>query len=168
MNVIIVAATSIDGFIARDTTELADWTGSEDKKVFVELTKRAGVVVMGSTTYKTIGHPLKGRRNIVYSRSDTGIAVEDNNLEITQELPANLISRLEAEGHTEVAICGGSEIYDMFLQAGVVDEIYLTVVPTVFGTGVPLFKNPIEQNLKLISQRDLGNSTLLLQYEVTK
>lgn len=164
MNVFIIAAISADGFIARGNTELADWTSKEDKKVFVELTKRAGVMVFGGTTFRTFNRALPGRRNIVYSR--TTIDVEG--VETTQETPAELIERLAAEGHDEVAICGGSAIYDMFLQAGVVDEIYLTIVPTVFGTGVPLFKTPVVQELYLKSQRNLNDDVLLLQYGVKK
>ncbi|MCL5782229.1 MAG: dihydrofolate reductase, partial [Patescibacteria group bacterium] len=59
MKCFIIAALSADGYIARDEHHPAFWTSKEDKKRFVELTKRAGVVIMGSTTYTTIARPLK-------------------------------------------------------------------------------------------------------------
>lgn len=164
MNVFIVAAVSADGFIARGASELVDWTSKEDKKVFVELTQRAGVMVFGSTTFRTFNRALPGRRNIVYSHDP----IDVEGVETTQEAPAELIARLASEGHNELAICGGSAIFDMFMQAGVVDEIYLTVVPTLFGTGVPLLQTPIQQELSLKSQRNLNDDVMLLHYGVTK
>ena len=59
MKVVLLMATTVDGIIAKDVDEFIDWTGKEDKKYFVKITKEAGVVIMGSTTYKTIG---KGSR----------------------------------------------------------------------------------------------------------
>ena len=67
MTCFITAALSADGYIAKDSAHAAFWTGKEDKKRFIDITKRAGVVVMGLNTYKTLGKPLKGRVNIVYS-----------------------------------------------------------------------------------------------------
>lgn len=162
MNVFIIAALSADGFIAQDETQLADWTSKADKKLFVELTKRAGVMVMGSTTYKTIGRPLPGRRNIVY----TTRTLDQDGVEATQLSPAELIKKLGGEGCEEVAICGGRSIYDQFLQAGVVNELYLTVEPILFGAGVSLLRTPAFQQLKLKATRMLNDNAVLLNYEV--
>lgn len=164
MKVFIVAAISADGFIAQNTTQLADWTSKEDKKVFVELTKRAGVMVMGGTTFRTIGRALPGRRNIVYTRQ----AIDVEGIETTEELPVELLARLEKEGHTEVAIIGGRTIYDMFLQAGLVNEVYLTLEPVFFGDGIPLLTTPTRTSLRLKSDTKLNDDVILLQYEVVK
>jgi len=164
MKTFIIAAISADGFIARTTDELADWTSKEDKKIFVELTKRAGTMVMGNTTFKTIGRALPGRHTIVYSRQD--LAYDD--VEVTSESPADLVARLDTAGQAELAICGGSAIYTLFLQAGVVDELYLTVEPCLLGAGVPLFDTSLNVQLKLLETRQLNENVLLLHYEVQK
>jgi dihydrofolate reductase len=164
IKVFLIAAVSADGFIARAHNELADWTSKEDKKVFVELTKRAGVIVMGSTTFRTIGRALPGRRNIVYTRG----TIDVEGIETTQETPQELIKRLESEGHTEVAVCGGSAIYDMFLQAGVVDELYLTVEPFLFGEGITLARSSLRAPLKLVERKPLSDDVTLVHYEVQK
>lgn len=162
MRVFIIAAITVNGFIGRHKDELANWTSKADKKLFVELTKRASVIVMGGTTYRTIGRPLPGRRNIVYSRSPIAQA----GIETTAETPKNLIARLEKEGHTEAAICGGATIYDMFMQAGAVDELYLTIEPQLFGRGVPLFGDIPATRLKLLDHQQLSENVLMLHYEV--
>ena len=160
--VFIIAAVTADGFIAKDTHHPAMWTSKADKKRFVELTKRAGVVVMGSTTYKTIGRPLKERVNIVYSRNQKFEGVE-----MTQDEPRELIKKLEERGFKEVAICGGSSIYTKFMKANVVDTIYLTIEPIMFGKGISLFTEDILHHMKLKSaQTSESDGSLLLEYSV--
>lgn len=157
----IIAAITADGFIARDAHHPAFWTSPEDKKRFIELTKRAGVVVMGSTTFKTLPRPLKERVNIVYSRSK-----KFEGAETTSEDPNVLIERLSAAGYKEIAICGGAEIYNLFLKAKVVRKIYLTVEPIIFGKGVSLFSDELNVHLELKSNTATDSGSLLLEYNV--
>ena len=164
MKVFIIAAISADGYIARDATDLADWTSTEDKKIFVKLTKEAGVMVMGATTLATIGRALPGRRTIVYTTHPEDIKIDG--VEPTAEDPKLLIQRLENEGATAVAICGGRSIYSLFMQAKLVDELYLTVEPTVFGNGISLFKEPLDAKLSLIEATNLNKDAVLLHYSV--
>lgn len=163
IKVFIIAATSADGFIAKDSQHSPMyWSSKADKKRFVELTKRAGVVIMGSSTYKTIGKPLKERLNIVYSNSQVFEGVE-----MTNKPPLELISDLEARGIKEVAICGGSHIYTMFMKARIVDTIYLTIEPVFFGKGMSIFNEDLHYSLKLVSsQISESSGSLLLEYKV--
>jgi dihydrofolate reductase len=157
----IIAAISADGFIARDSHHPAFWTSKEDKKRFVELTKRAGVVVMGSTTFKTLPRPLAERVNIVYTRTK-----QIEGVETTQEDPKILIDRLEAKGFTEVAICGGSEIYNLFLKEKLVRKIYLTIEPILFGKGMTMFKDEMNYRLELMNLTKTESGSVMLEYNV--
>jgi dihydrofolate reductase len=164
MKVVLIAALTADGFIARHGTHSADWTSKEDKQLFVRLTKEAGVMIMGSRTFSTIGRALPGRRTIVYTTKPDSIKVAD--VETTQLSPRDLIRQLQDQGLHGAAICGGSQIYDLFLRAGVVDELYVTVEPKLFGQGVPLFTQPLDVNLSLISTEKLGSNAILLHYQI--
>lgn len=167
MKTFIIAAQTVDGFIGRDSGHLADWTGKADKKVFVELTKQAGTIVMGSRTFETIGRALPGRRNIVYtSHPNKYPGVEG--VEFTNEPQAKLLKRLQREGAKAVAICGGMMIYDMFMRLGLVDELYLTIVPVIFGSGVPLVRPDLTVNLHLLETTQLDGGGVLLHYTVSK
>nr|AIA18242.1 Dihydrofolate reductase [uncultured bacterium] len=160
----IIAAVTADGFIARDPSQPStDWTSKEDKKHFMELTKRAGVVVMGSKTYETFRRPLKDRKNIIYSRTKKFEGTES-----TSESPQELFTRLEKEGFKEVAICGGGSIYTLFLENKCVDKIYLTIENKIFGQGVKLFDKSLDVNLELVGNTKLGENTVLLEYNVIK
>src|SRR3989344_4318500 len=158
----IIAAMTADGFIARDAHHLASWTSKEDKQFFVKRTKKAGVVIMGANPFETFGKPLKDRLNIVYSRSKSYEGVE-----VTQLQPKALLEDLEKRGYKEVAICGGSTIYTMFMKAKLVDTLYITVEPVLFGDGMGIFNETIEASLHLRNCTNLSNDVLLLEYGIT-
>lgn len=166
MKTFIIAVLTADGLIAEGTDQKStDWTSKEDKKFFRDRTKEAGVIVLGHNTYKTIGRPLPERLNIVYA--DRGENIEG--VEITQKEPAELISDLEKRGFKEIAICGGTTIFTMFMEAGLVDKIYITIEPVAFGTGMTLFNKKFDaKKLELVSMQKLGEETVLLEYDVVK
>lgn len=165
MNIFIIAALTADGFIAKNAEHSPlQWRSKFDREFFISRTKKAGVVVMGYNTAKTMRRPMPERLNIVYSTTTEGF----EGYEVTQKPPLELIKDLASIGYKEVAICGGSHTYTMFMEAGVVDKLYLTIEPFIFGDGIRLFKKDLDYKLKLLSQKVLGGDTLLLEYEVIK
>jgi len=165
MTCFIIAALSADGYIARDSSAPSTaWTGKADKKRFVTITKQAGVVIMGLNTWKTFGKPLKDRLTIVYSPEP--IVNLPAGVEITTKSPTDLLAELEGRGFKEVAICGGSIIYTMFMKSGLVNKLYLTIEPVIFGDGIRLFKENLHFQLNLVSDNKDENGTLLLEYKV--
>lgn len=167
MKVFIIAAVTADGFIARDSDHMADWTEKEDKQLYVKLTKESGVMVMGSRTFDTIGRALPGRKTILYtSKPEKYQGIED--VEITSETPHELIQRLKQEGYRSVAICGGTQIYTHFMASGVVTDLYLTIAPVLFGTGIQLFKQELDNQLRLESVEKLGSNSIISHYVVVQ
>ena len=161
MTTFIIAALTADGFIGKNSAHAVDWTSKEDKRFFVEMTKKAGVIIMGQNTYETIKKPLSGRLNIVYSRDK-----EYEGVEITQKDPKELLQDLEKRGYQEIAIGGGAAIYTMFMEQGLVDKLYLSIEPVLFGKGITLFNKELDLKLSLISLKQLGEHTVLLEYNV--
>jgi dihydrofolate reductase len=166
MNCFIIAALSTDGYIAKDSNHAALWTSKEDKKRFIEITKRAGVVVMGLNTYKTLGRPLKERLNIIYAKPGELEVKADEKIEITSKPPRELLKELAERGFKEVAICGGSQIYTMFMESGIVNRLYLTIEPIIFGAGMKLFNKDMHYQLTLKSSGQTDSGALLLDYQV--
>ena len=163
--VFIIAAQSVDGFIAKDSEHLTGWTSKEDKELFRSLTLDAGVVVMGSKTFQTLPEALPGRKNVIYTNQV--LEVDTKTTDLTHLEPARLIEKLAAEGFSKIAVIGGQQIYDLFLQSGVVDEIYLTVEPVLFGKGMRLTFSPHDRKLDLIESSSLGGQSVLLHYKVS-
>jgi len=162
-------ATTVDGKIAKHATHMADWTSKADKKIFVEETKKAGVIVMGKTTYDTIGRPLPGRLNLVMDfEPDIGKNIPGE-LEYTNKQPVELLTELEKQGFDSVIIGGGATINGLFLKQGLIDEVWLTVEPRLFGEGMSLFNGAdVNLELKLIESRQLSDDVLQLRYKIVK
>lgn len=166
MKVFIIAAVTIDGFIGLDAHQNSTtWTTKADLAFFVRRTKQAGTVVMGRRTFEVMNRPLKDRRTVVLSSAASPQPMEG--VEYTDEPLPKLVERLAAEGVTELAVCGGASVYTQFMQQGLVDELYISVMPTVFGQGIPLFGESISAHLTLLDSEKLDDNTMMLHYKVT-
>ena len=171
MKVFIIAALTADGFIARNPGQSTlTWRSQGDRQFFITKTREARVVVMGLNTAKTSKRPMPDRLNIIYakSREDLPHWKDFDGWEITQKDPASLVQELGERGYEQVAVCGGSTIYTMFMQAGAVDTLYLTIEPVLFGQGMNLFNKEIDTKLQLVNTEKLGEQSLLLEYSVVK
>ncbi len=165
MDVILLMATTVDGKIARNDSQFVDWSGSADKAYFVKVTRQAGVVVMGSKTYDTIGKPLPGRLNVVMTR-DKGRKSDDDNLVFTDQGPEEILKELEEGGFSTVVLIGGAIVNSLFADRGLITHLHLTIVPRVFGKGLPLFHNELDMELGLLEDRELELGHRLLIYKV--
>ena len=167
MNVQLLMVTTVDGIIAKSSSERVDWSGEADKKYFVDLTKKAGVMIMGSNTYDTIGFPLPNRKNIVMTRN-TSRTSDDDNLIFTQKTASEILKDLEQEGYKDVALIGGSTINSLFADENLITEIHLTIAPHVFGTGLSIFDREVDMNLELKEHKKIGDDHMLMIYNVLK
>lgn len=169
MKVFIIAALTLDGFIAKNPGHSPlSWRSEGDRQFFIAKTKEAKVVVMGLNTAKTSKRPMPDRLNIIYANSKEELPLwkEFNGWEVTQKDPTLLIQEIAERGYSQVAICGGSTIYTMFMQAGVVDTLYLTIEPVLFGQGMTLFNKEIDTKLNLVKVEKLREQSVLLEYNV--
>lgn len=167
MKVILMMALTADGKIAKHAAHFPDWSGKEDKKRFKQLTMSAGVVIMGSSTYDTIGLPLPGRKNIVLTRKTDRFSTQDN-LVFTNQKPAEILEGLTSEDFDHVILIGGAQINYLFAREGLIDEMILTFCPKIFGTGLAIFSEEIFMDLNLLSMEQLDQNVICVHYEVLK
>ncbi len=170
MNVFLLAAITADGCIGSTSSHRSfDWTSEEDKHFYVRKIKEAGTVVMGATTFKTFTRYPRGLHYVIYtSHPETFVNPKPEVIttEATHATPQELLKKLEAEGRNTVAVCGGASIYSVFMKAGVVNKLYLSVEPVLFGKGIHLFQEELDIKLHLADVQKLNTQTLLLEYEV--
>jgi len=167
MKVTLLMAITLDGKIGKTPDHFPDWTGPEDKKLFVSITRRAGAVIMGSKTYDTIGMPLPGRKNVVLTRDRQRVSQWDN-LWFTDLPPQAVLETLEKEGYQEAVLAGGALVNSLFAEAGLIDDIIVTISPTIFGYGLSLFTQEISMELQLKDVERLGRDLVCLTYSVKK
>lgn len=172
MTVFLIAALTLDGYIGGNATHRSfEWTSEEDKRFYVDSIKRAKHVVMGATTFKTFTKFPRGLTYYIYtSKPEEFVNPKPDVITTvpTNKDPRELVRELAAQGVEELAVCGGASVYTQFMSAGVVDKLYLTREPVIFGQGVSMFNQPLNTQLKLVSTQKLGEETVLLEYDVIK
>ena len=182
MKTSVYIATTIDGYIARESGEL-DWLPGSDGKVvagsesenfgFNAFMDSVDVLVMGRNSYEFVSlserWPYGNKRVIVLSSTLSKIS---NNLPGTVELksctPENLQDELKRSGVEHVYVDGGKTIQG-FLRAGLVDEITITKVPVLIGNGLSLF-GPLNMDKKLfhIKTESFKNGFVQSMYKVVE
>ena len=165
MLVSLMVAITVDGKIARSADHYPDWTGKADKRLYVEITKKAGVMIMGSTTFDTIGRILPGRKTVVMTRNPERRSDRED-LVFTQAPPEQIIADLADQGYEEAVVVGGATINQIFAEKGLLDELILTVSPFAFGTGLSIFADAVDLKLALKKFWQLDENTLCLRYRV--
>ena len=151
MKVILYAAMSVDGMIAEAEDQTStDWTSEEDYKWFVKQTKACGVVALGRKTYATINRQLKGRYMYIMTRSPEKHEPLSDDMVFTSMSPAEIVADAKDRGYEKLALIGGAQIHTLFFEAGLVDELYVTVEPVLFGHGVPFVAEQSRVKLFLI------------------
>jgi dihydrofolate reductase len=169
MKTTLLMAITADGKIAKTADHFANWTSGADKKMFVEKTKAAGVIIMGLTTFQTIGRPLPGRLNVVLTPEPEKETDIPDSLKYTSQLPEEILKNLETRGYKEAIIGGGATINGLFLQKNLIDEIWLTIEPKIFGEGLNLFRGvDADVNLELLETVQLDKNVIQLKYKVIK
>jgi dihydrofolate reductase len=165
MAIVAIAAMTIDGKIARHSSELTDWTSPEDKELLTGLLDKSDVIVIGNSTYKTAEGPLSKRNCIVLTRSVSTTERRGDKLLMCNPDGVKLPDLLRDYG--TVALLGGTQTYTYFLQNDWIDELCLTIEPVIFGSGLSLFAGTIGGNvrLRLKTVKELNiTGSLLLHY----
>lgn len=153
-------AASLDGFIATAEGHL-DWLGcyesTEEDYGYRDLLQRTDCLIMGHHTYRHC-RTMTGN-DWPYAAHDCRIMTswlpQDCHdvpacTTFCDDSPITLLAALAEEGRRHCWLVGGGETAGHFLRAGLIDEIILTTVPVVLGTGISLFGDePIPHGLRL-------------------
>ena len=165
MHVSLMVAITVDGKIARASDHYPDWTGKADKQLYVEITKKAGVMIMGSTTFDIIGRVLPGRKTIVMTRNPARRSDRDD-LVYTHAPPEQILAELAAQGHETAVVVGGAKINQLFAEKGLIHELILTLTPCAFGSGLSIFSDAVDLKLVLKKFWQIDENTLCIRYRV--
>ena len=144
MKITMIAAVSKDGYLTdgKDTNP-SHWTSKEDQEHLESQTPQYDLHIMGSKTYDLFKpNPLAGTRRIILTRSPekySSLAVEGQLEFVSCDIKA-FVEKYK-DKHDACLVLGGGSIYRQFIDAGVLDEILLTIEPVTFGSGVSFLKD---------------------------
>lgn len=164
-------AMSLDGYIA-DNKGGVDWLsgqGDEDDNMdsYSEFVKDIDTVIMGWNTYHQIVHELAPDK-WVYDDLTTYVVthnpqISSDNIHFTNESPVELVKKLREENGKGIWICGGANVIQQLVREDIIDCYYITVIPTILGSGIRLFENADHEiKLKLLKTQSYNGMTDLI------
>ena len=174
MKITLVFVTTLDGKVTKwGDVHVQKWSSKEDQKYFKEAWNEHPFVIMGSGTYDA--EPFKApvnNRLIIMTQNPAKYKDKEvaGHLEFTKEPPLKVVERLKKEGAEQILLVGGPHLATSFLKENLVDELWLTLEPRIFGSGGNfVVDSKLDVNLHLLSSEKVNEQgTLINKYKVIK
>jgi dihydrofolate reductase len=159
-------AMSLDGYIARPDGSLDFLDVARVDQVdygYAAFFASLDAIVIGRGTYDIVlGYPdwpYAGKRVIVMTHR---AGPSRHGEELVATTPRELADRLADDGIQRAYIDGGVVIRQ-FLEAGLVDDMSISVMPVLIGTGIPLFGG-VARELGFVSSQSWPTGVVQLRY----
>ena len=156
-------ATTLDGFIA-DPTNSLDWllTRRQDPDGplnYGDFIAGVGAMAMGSTTYEWIlDHEFRGKDLSewkwpydvpcwVFTHRQLAVVPASDITFTSADVSIVHAEMVRAAADRSVWIVGGGDLAGQFADAGLLDEIIVSIAPVTLGAGAPLLPRRLELRL---------------------
>lgn len=169
---ILYIASSLDGYIAGpddDLSFLDKVTKEGEDYGYSKFMETIDTIILGRKTYDWImtnapdyAHPDRSVYVITHNpRPNVGNTVFYNG-----NLKA-LVEKLKSEEGKNIFCDGGAEVVNALLKLKLFDELIISIVPTIIGSGTRLFKdgNP-QHDLQLISSTQFETGLVQLHFKI--
>ncbi len=169
MKVILYMAITLNGLIAKED-DTTSWISKAEWDSYSAAVREAGHLIIGRRTY----HILTKQPEFAEFEKVKIVAVSGQDFETVSPLHTVAHSPQEAlaafQCSTRVVVAGGGGLNASFLGAGLIDEVFIDVEPTLLAKGIPLLHGTadFEISLKLLGVRSLSDSEVQLHYSVNK
>ncbi|WP_409271729.1 dihydrofolate reductase family protein [Neobacillus sp. SCS-31] len=167
---------SLDGFFSGANGEI-DWHIVDDEytEYALDLLNSVSMLLFGRVTYQLmasywpnesneIAHKMNSLQKIVFSKTLESVVWK--NTKIVSDSYIDEIQTLKQQPGKDLLILGSAELVSFLLNKGLIDELHLTVVPIVLGSGKPLFRE-MQNRMKitLFKSKTLGCGSVQLFYQ---
>ncbi|GAA4893882.1 dihydrofolate reductase family protein [Tessaracoccus lubricantis] len=176
--IVFDTATSLNGWIADERNSL-DWLFAVDGGEQPDeglMPSNATVLVEGSTTYEwvlehddVLAHPeewqdFHGSRPVfVFTTRDLPVPDGADVRLVSGRVTDHIDDIRAAAGDGDIWVVGGGDLAGQFLDAGLLDEIALSVAPVALTGGAPLLPRRLESDrLRLLSATAHGQFARLV------
>jgi dihydrofolate reductase len=170
MYITTVDVMSANGRIAKDDDDKHAWTSEDDWDHFKTLAGQHNLLVMDLETYQMVQPEPEADRLRMIVTTQPKLQVDiPGQLEFVNYTPKTLVQKLTARGYKKMLLVG-RQTNAAFLQAGLVNEVIITIEPIMFGGGKVLLEAPgLTVDLHLVSIEQLNTKgTLLARYSVDR
>jgi dihydrofolate reductase len=168
-------AASLDGFIATEQHGL-QWLfdaaenpldgGDENYNAFYA---QVGALAIGASTYEImLRHPwdYEGVPAWVFTHRELPVQDGADVRFVNGEVADHIAEMRAAAGDRNLWVVGGGVLASQFAQAGELDELIVSYVPVVLGSGIPLFAQPIPGQVRLRSSERLPQDMVQSIYDL--
>jgi dihydrofolate reductase len=121
---------------------------------------------MGNATFQEYhSHPgffdyYKGKEIYVFSRNPD---LTHEKVTFINDTPEEFLREMKTD--KDIWLLGGSKINTSFLEADLIDEYIISIVPVIIGKGIPLFAmSDYETQLKYMKTEALNSGIVNLHY----
>jgi len=173
----VFIAQSLDGYIAREDGSI-DWlmsldTTGEDHG-YHDFISTVDCIVMGRGTFDTVrtfdSWPYNKPVIVVSSTLSSDDIAENlrDKVRVSSAAPHDLMTELSAEGLHRAYVDGG-KVIQSFLREGLIQDIIVTTIPILLGTGRPLFGD-VHADIRMqhISSRSFPSGLVQSTYNVRR
>jgi dihydrofolate reductase len=168
--IVLAASVSLDGYLARPNGAI-DFLPGISKPNFAAFMARFDVCLMGRKTYedgvKMVGDAMfkqGGFEYYIFSRTLT--PGKRNYVTFVNEPVPKFVAGLRARPGKEIWHMGGGELAREFLKLDLIDELHVSIVPTLIGAGLPMFPPTFpERKFQLTRCESYGGAVVGLEYQ---
>jgi dihydrofolate reductase len=186
--VVLYLSTSVDGYTAgpnEDLSWLIPWAGSQEAlQMLDEQMRDVDTVLLGRENYQgfsgfwptvardpnapkeiaTYARWLDDVEKVVFSRTLEQVSWKNARL-ASGSLQAE-IAALKSKPGRDIFVLSSTRLGQSLLEAGLIDQIRVNVLPVVVGGGRRLFTDKTPRTpLRLVESRALPSGVLVLRYE---
>ncbi len=171
---ILYIAASLDGYIAKPNDDLSFLSIVEQEGEdygYADFIKTIDTVIVGRKTYDKV---IAMGYEFPHANKDTYIITRTPrpNIGSVKFYTGNLkdlVSNLKLKKGKNIFCDGGAEIVNELLNHQLFDELIISVIPVLVGSGTKLFKDGRpEQKLQLISSKQFEKGLIQLHYKMAE
>lgn len=167
-------ATSLDNYIARPNGSV-DWLESfpnpdGNDYGYKDFLATIDTTLMGNNTYKEIlgfdiPFPYPDKVNYVFTQQHD--IKEAAFVRFINKDIISFIQDLKHQTGKDIWLIGGGQLNTVLLNADLIDEMIITIVPIILGEGIPLFTPGAKENVfELIHSQAFPSGMVQMSYKL--
>lgn len=167
-NVVLGLGISIDGYIARPDGAV-DFLFMPKDYSMASFFATIDTAIMGRKTLDValrMGGSFSGSTMASYVFSHSKPPGKRDGVVFVNESPGAFMRKLRKSPGKDIWLMGGGELARAFLKEDLVDGLYIGIVPTLLGEGIPLFPSGFPQrDFTLVENKTYSRGLIALKYK---
>ena len=174
VKVILIFVSTLDGKVTKwGNPDIKRWSSHQDQDYYKGVWNESRLIVMGSNTFKADTFKPSPDQQLIIMTTNPGKYKSSQvrgQIDFSNESPVALVARYKNEGYEQMLVIGGPHVATSFLKEQLIDELWLTIEPKIFGTGSNFATEAnLDINLHLLHvERANEQGTLMTKYAVLK